>query len=319
MSKPRDLAITLPSPSELDNFHRCPCLWWLKDRLWIKPVSERLNLIMGRIVDRVMDAWLCDAQLAEHLPEQFVVLLQFFDAEVDTWRKEKFQMGWLDDFEPLVVSTKDAVKAWLEKYGQCEENVFAVQPKFTVEARAKVDYLIEMPDGRLRVRERKLISPFADLDDEMMKYEMGMQPLCYAAVTEQETGREVECVEFEFLVRSAPQRGRYKALPARAERREVFVEPWKKTMWQDTAAWTNFWMNELEHWLIDGTFTSEGNNAGIPFEVIPRFTRNCIQKWGTKNYECEYYKACKTNVNPLVMTDYFHQDEQADAVTIEEA
>lgn len=309
MSKPRDLATTLPSPSELDNFHRCPCLWWLKDRLWIKPVGERLNLIMGRIVDRVMDAWLCDAQLAEHLPEQFVALLQFYDAEVDKWRKEKFQAGWLDDFEPLVVSTKDAVKAWLEKYGQCEENVFTVQPKFSGEVHARPDYLIEMPDGRLRVRERKLISPFADLDDEMAKYEMGMQPLCYAAVVEQETKREVECVEFEFLVRSAPRRHKLLAKPAKAERREVFVEPWKKEMWRHTAGWTNWVMVELENSLTGGTFDSEGSVV-FPFKVIPRFTRNCIQKWGTKNYECEYYKACKTNVNPLLMTDYFHQDEQ---------
>jgi hypothetical protein len=138
--------------------------------------------------------------------------------------------------------------------------------------------------------------------------------LCYAEQVEKATKREVECVEFEFLVRSAPQRGRYKPIAAKAERREVFVEQWKKDMWKYSADFTNFCMREMESSILDDEEEldkwSQDGDKTIPFEMIPRFTRNCLQKYGSKTYECEYYKACKTNVNPLLMTDYFTQDIQ---------
>ena len=297
MKQPRDLATTLPSPSEMDNYHKCPCLWWLKDRLWIKPVGEVIPLLTGRIVDRVMDAWHNNPQDRNPL-----AALGTFDLLVEEAKSKVDE----NDFAAFASSARDALVAWFTLYGNVKEKVTHVQPKLPI-CRGKVDYIVEMSPGIVRVRERKLLSPFAEVDDEVARYQLGFQPLAYATDVEQTYQVVVECVEFEFLIRSAPQRGRYKAIPASVRREPIFVDDWKKQLWRNSAEWTNYCMNALEATIQNQEAISEGK--GFPFEEIPRHTRNCLTKLGTRTYECDFYKACKTNTSPTVMEEHFSQDE----------
>lgn len=292
MRQPRDLATTLPSPSEMDNYHKCPCLWWLKDRLWIKPKAEIIALNAGRIVDRCFDAWLL-GELSRPLE-----MLRMFDKLV-----AEHSLTGEDDFQAFLASARDAVAVWLNLYGSVKENVLYVQPKLP-RSRGKVDYIVGLTDPLVEVRERKLISPFADIDDEIAKYQLGFQPLAYAADVEETYGKVVECVRFEFLIRSAPARGRYKAMPAAVRREPIYVDDWKKRLWLTSAQWTNFCMSSLDEFLD----WEEQQTGSIAFETVPRHTRNCLTKLGRNTYECDFYKACKTNTYPVLMEDHFTQD-----------
>lgn len=286
MRKPRDLFTTLPSPSEMNNFHTCPCYWYLKDRLWIKPIRDRDALLAGRFVDKVMDTWHRE-DAAQRNPSQ---VLAAFDGLVNEHRP----LSDPGDYDAFMVGARDALGVWLTLYGRVVEKVTHVQPKMPW-CRGKVDYIVEVSPGIVRVRERKLLSPFEDVDDEVAKYQLGFQPLAYAADVEQTYEVVVECVEFEFLVRSAPQRGRYKAIPASVRREPVYVDDWKKRLWEASATYTN----EFMRW-VEGSLPSQA-----PFEVIPRHTRNCLVKLGKKIYPCDFYVACKTNTNPVTMEEHF--------------
>ena len=301
MRTPRDLATTLPSPSEMDNFHKCPCFWVMKDRLWVKGKGERWPLTFGKIVDEVCEQWLRKEVTTT------TELIKVF------WEKTNAVAPEVEDeyFETYAASTKDALEAWAVKYGAIvqKEEIVEIQPKILGETKVKIDYVVRTEAG-LRIRERKLLTGWADVDDEMAKYEMGHQPLCYYEIGKQHYKEHIECVEFEFLVRSIPAKGKYKATPADAMRREIFVDGWKTDIWYNTAQYTNHCMLVLE----DALF-AEGAIAN--FASIPRFTRNCLQKIGKKVYECDFYKACKNNTNPLRMEEHFTCDREEVANGIE--
>lgn len=285
----RDLSSTLPSPSELDDYHKCPCYWYLKDRLWITPKKDKWPLLFGRIIDRLLNDYLEGGQAKTELKD--------FDAIVKRQETED------EDFEAFALSTRNALIAWLAKYGVIKENVIAVQPKINAfKANMKIDYIVRDEAGQLIVRERKLVSPFTSFEDEMEKYELGMQPICYASGVEQEMHEPVSHIEFDFLFRSAPVSGRYKEIPAQARRGQVFVEQWKKDLWRNTAEFTNYCMRTLE----------ESLNESFNFNELPRHTGqgSCIVKYGKKSYPCDFYACCKVNLNPLLMPDAFDCDLQ---------
>lgn len=292
MSQPRNLSTTLPSPSELDNFCKCPCLWYLKDRLWIKSIGDRIPLLAGRLLDKTMEKWLLKEVTNP------VELLHVFDTMV----REKAPEGVADeDYVNFMLSVRNALEAWLTLYGNVSEEIISVQAKFSIDATIKVDYLVRVPPGLVRIRERKVISPFADLDHEIAKYQLGFQPISYAAQVEKAVGMPIEAVEMEFFIRSAPQRGRYKPIPAAIRRECLYIDEWKKRMWLATAEIKNYEMQVTESVIENHSYDE------VPFEIIPRHTINCITKLGQKTYECDFYKACKTNTNPLLMADYFYQ------------
>jgi len=306
MRTPRDLATTLPSPSELDNCHRCPCIWYLKDRLWIKTRKEVMAYQGGRVMDTVLNTWLThwmnDPRNSLAVTTQDV--LNHWDEEVEKLLPQ-FEA---DELLPLMASCRDALVAWLTLYGNVRENVLLVQPKFTSPSTGKLDYVVE-EDGMAVLRERKVISPFADIDDEIAKYQLGFQPSCYSVLFKRNyvPAMEVKCVEMEFLIRSAPGRGRYKPVPAEVRRAPIYVTDWKERMWQSSATATNEYMK----WLESCYLTGEVDCDTVAFEMIPRHTRNCIVKLGNKSYPCEFHKACLANIDPRHLDDYVCELEDA--------
>jgi hypothetical protein len=301
MRTPRDLEATLPSPSEMDNYHKCPCLWYLRDRMWIKPNSERWPLTFGKIVDDVCGAWL---EKVLTTPEEAM--------EVYWGKVSGIEPPYEDEyFTTYAASTKDALEVWLEKYGKIaqEEEILAIQPKLKTNVNIKIDYAVRGKTG-IRVRERKLMTGWNDLEEEMQKYAMGFQPICYHEKAEEYFGEKIECVEMEFLIRSVPASGKFKAKAAMAERRELFIDSWKKDLWYNSALFTNACMKMLEQSL-------EGETESVTFASIPRHTRNCLQKIGKKVYPCEFYHCCTTNTSPLKIEDRFTCDrkEATDALS----
>jgi len=310
MKTPRDLATTLPSPSELDNCHRCPCLWYLKDRLWIKPRKEVLAYQGGRVMDTVLDNWMRHVRDGATITTQDV--LAHWDSEVETL----LPLFEVEELLPLMASCRDALVAWLTLYGNVRENVLLVQPKFTSPSTGKLDYVVE-EDGMAVLRERKVISPFADIDDEIAKYQLGFQPLCYSVLFKRNyvPVMEVKYVEMEFLVRSAPQHGRYKPIPAAVRRAQIYITDWKERMWESSATATNEYMR----WIENSWLTSESERDTLPFEIIPRHTRNCIVKLKNKSYPCEFHKACLANTDPRNLDDYVCELEGANEAAQTEA
>ena len=313
MSRPRELTTTLPSPSELDNFHKCPCQWWLQDRLWIKPIGDRLPLLMGRACDHAFDAFYKKVITADSL-------VLWLDAYVDAHMRGKFDPMLLD---PFVASTRDAFRAWITLYGEVEETVLAVQPRLNDIYRGRPDLVLGVSDGVVKVRERKLTSPFADLDLEIVKYQLGLQPAGYAVMIEDsamalfERPVVVESVEIEFLVRSAPAySARLKAIPAAVRRESLYITQQKKDMFRATANYSNTVMQSLENHL---TSFPDYATKGVPFELIPRHPRNCVMKLGKKTYKCDYYKACEVFTDPRALPeDYIDEgvgDGSSEAAT----
>lgn len=227
--------------------------------------------------------------------------LEQFDTQVNA-NRPTFED---DYFESYMVSARDALKAWVEKYGAISqrETIVAIQPKILGLAKVKVDYIVKGQSG-LIVRERKVVSNFVDIDEEVEKYEMGMQPICYKDMVEEHFKETVECVEMEFLIRSAAAKGRYKAKPADARREPLYFDNWKQDMWYNTALYTNEAMKLLE----------ESLESEHQFVNIPRFTRNCLVKLGGKTYPCDFYKACKVMMNPIYMPEQFLCDRKEAAL-----
>ena len=301
MRTPRDLESTLPSPSEMDDYHKCPCYWYLRDRMWIKPIGERWPLTFGKIVDDTCGIWLAKGIIEADK------LIKYYWEEV-----ARIEPSYEDDyFTTYAASTKDALTAWLEKYGKIahEEEIIAIQPKIKSNVNIKIDYVVRGKTG-LRVRERKLMTGWNDIEEEMQKYEMGFQPICYHEKAAEFFEEKIECVEMEFLIRSVPASGRYKEKPAMAERRELFIDDWKRDLWYNSALFTNECMKMLDASLA-------GETESVTFASIPRHTRNCLQKIGKKIYPCEFYTCCQTNTSPLKITDRFTCDrkEATDALS----
>ena len=178
--------------------------------------------------------------------------------------------------------------------------MIAIQPKLKTNVNVKLDYAIRTATG-IRVRERKLLTGWADIEDEIAKYEMGFQPICYAEKAEEFFKEPIECVELEFLIRSVPAKGKYKERAAKSERREIFVEAWKKDLWYNSALFTNACMKTLE-------LSLDQETENVTFASIPRHTRNCLQKIGNKTYPCDFYNYCKTNTNPITVPEMFTCD-----------
>lgn len=297
MRSPRELATTLPSPSEMDNFHRCPCLWVLKDRMWVHSVGDRWPLVYGRMIDTVCGEWL------EKKVSTKQAAVERFDALMDAVRPT-----YEDEyFETFGASTRDALIAWVQTFGEAvrSETILAVQPKILGRAKVKIDYVVQGKTG-LRIRERKLLSGFADFEDEITKYEMGFQPICYKEMAEAYFEAPVECVEMEFLVRSVPAKGKYKAKEATARREALYFDDWKPDMWYNTAVFTNAMMQLLEQSLLEAGQTQDE----VQFVTLPRFTRNCLVKLGSKTYPCDFHKACRVMMSPLLMPEEFICDRK---------
>lgn len=250
--------------------------------------------MFGRIIDTVCGKWLEDKAMKEE------------DAVFLYWAEVKRLVAGEDDDYAVSygVTAKDALVAWVKTYGDKAhgEDIVAIQPAIKTNVNIKIDYAVRTATG-LRIRERKLVTGWADLDDEIAKYEMGFQPICYAEKGEEYFKEPIECVELEFLVRSVKASGKYKEKAAYARRVELFVEPWKKDMWWNSAIFTNETMNMLEDSL-------EAEEGKVTFASIPRFTRNCIQKIGRRAYPCEFYNYCKTNTNPLTVPEMFTCDRE---------
>ena len=298
MKTPRDLATTLPSPTELTDCQTCPALWYFKHRLWVQPKKAVLGYQGGRLMDQVLDVWLkCKMQGVSRTTQD---ALDQWDIGVEELR-QSFED---DDLLPLMVSCRDALVVWLSLYGGVTENVILVQPKYKLPSTGKIDYVVE-ESGLAVIRERKVVSGFEAIDDLMAKYQLGWQPLCYSALFKHNNpGMEVKCVEMEFLVRSLPAKGRYKPTPAAVRREPIYVTDWKERMWLSSATATNEYMK----WIENSWLTSDGECDTVPMEVIPRHTNNCVRKMVTKSgireFACDFHKACLANTDPRRLDDF---------------
>mgnify|MGYP001590341143 CR=1 FL=1 len=298
MKQPRDLATTLPSPTELTDCQTCPALWYFKHRLWVQPKKATLGYQGGKLMDRVFDNWL------QHKKDGVTITTQ--DA-LDQWDAgvEALRQSFEDDeLLPLMASCRDALVVWLTLYGNVKENIFLIQPKYRLPSTGKIDYVVE-ENGLAIIRERKVVSAFESIDDLVAKYQLGWQPLCYSALFKYNNpGVEVKCVEMEFLVRSLPAKGRYKATPAAVRREPIYVTDWKERLWFASATATNEYMK----WVENGWLTTEDGCDTVPMEVIPRHTGSCIRKLVTKTglreFACDFHKACLANIDPRNLDEF---------------
>ena len=299
MKQPRDLATTLPSPTEMTNCHTCPALWYFRDRLWIKPRKEVLAYQGGRLMDTVLDEWNRVIQSGSLMTTQEA--LNMWDAGVEALLPE-FDA---DKLLPLMASCRDALVAWLTLYGGVRENILLIQPKYKQPSSGKIDYVVE-ENGMAVIRERKVATQYDAIDDLIAKYQLGFQPLCYSVLFKANytPPMEVKYVEMEFLIRSLPAKGRYKASPASVRREPIYVADWKEKLWHASAIATNEYMKWIENsWLTTGDECDT-----VPMEVIPRHTMNCVRKMVTKTglreFACDFHKACLANIDPRNLDDF---------------
>jgi hypothetical protein len=289
---PRELKTKLPSPSEHGMFVHCPTAWWWKYREGIRRTGSAARLVSGDAVSWALSEFYIPKGIASGALEVYDTMMQAAMVGITGTMDEEAWVGQIaldrGALEYYITHNPPMEDEWekvIEAQGRIEDGVNLVP-----------DMVVLLRDGFLRVEEWKLLSPFADIETEKKKYEMDMQPLSYSKMVEVKFGKPCASTEMRFLIRPKPAKGRYLAAPATADKHIIYIEPWKKRMWEGSANFANAGMEYVD-WLA-----SKGE---IPIEEIPKFTHNCIKKLGSMTIFCDYYPACSENVHPLGVKGMF--------------
>lgn len=286
----REIKSKLPSPSEHASFVHCPTAWWWRYREGVRRAGSTARLVSGDAVSQGLSAFYIPG-LAGPLETYDIMMKSAMEDIIGTMAEEEWMnqisldRGALEYFINHNVPLEDEWEKVIEAQGRIEDGVNLVP-----------DAVVLLKSGLVRAEEWKLVSPFADIEAEKKMYEMGMQPLSYAKMVEVKHGRPCNSCEMKFLVRPKPAKGRYLAAPATCDSHIIYVEPWKKRMWEGSANFANAGMEYVD-WMA-----SKGE---IGIEEIPKFTHNCVKKLGSMTIYCDYYPACSENIHPLQVGGMF--------------
>ena len=287
----RDLKSLLPSPSEHASFVHCPTAWWYRYRAGIRAVAGAARMESGTAASMALEAYYRNLDpltaYRGHMQKAMekVEVLDIADWEIQMGLDIAALEFYLTKHEPM----EAAWKAILDCQGRIEDQVNLVP-----------DMVVELMNGMVRPIEFKMLSPFADIEYEKKTYEMGMQPISYAKMCEVKYEKVCNSCEMRWLVRPKPAKGRYHSAPASYESHIIWVEPWKKKMWEAAANFANAGMEYVDY---------IANKEGVEVAEIPKFTHNCIKKLGSMTIQCDYYPACSENMNPMQVVGGFVQKE----------
>ena len=283
----RDLNETLPSPSELDAFSKCPTYWYFKYVVRVNKIESAPRLISGRAVN--------DALCHYHMGAEGKSPLEVYDELVEAGKAENPSIPE-DEWQAQVWMDRAALIKYLDTKPMVEpswEAVVGVQVSFPHQPALGVpDLIYRAKAGHLGIVEWKVISGWADVEYENLKYEMAFQPIFYTVGASELYNQAVSEVEMRYLIRPKPASGRFKEAPADYHEHRFNVELWKKEMWLHSAVFVN---NAMKTLVADP----------CPLIEIPKFTRACKEVMGSKTFLCEYYPACSANMSPVEMTEMY--------------
>jgi len=295
----RNLETTLPSPSELGIWQKCQTRWAFEYGLGWKPREKGVGLVVGAGCSEALVYYYSDREVVDAVNVYNVYVAKARETSTAISDEE-----WL----PAISCGREVLKLYCNTYERhpTRWNILAVQLRLEKPAPMVLDMLVEdVHTEEVIVVEQKTINPFADLEFEILKYQMGWQPICYTIGAAEHLGRPVYKVIMDWLVKGSPAKrvnGRqYKAIAPALERKEITVEPWKQEMWLSTATYENALMRQMEEELHYGN---------PPLEQIPRKTESCVFQLGRKTFQCPFYLACSVNMHPEAMGELFVNKRQ---------
>ena len=292
----RNLETTLPSPSELGIWQKCQTRWVFEYGLGWKPREKGIGLVVGAGCSEALSYYYQEEQV-EVVGE---VAITVYNSYV-TKEKEKLPNISDEEWLPAINCGREVLKLYCNTYERRPKNwnILGVQVRLEKPAPMVLDMLVEQVDTEeVVVVEQKTINPFADLEFEILKYQMGWQPICYTVGAAEHLGRPVYKVIMDWLVKGSPAKrvnGRqYKAIAPALERKEITVEPWKQEMWWSTATYENALMRQMREELEYGS---------AELVMLPKKTESCVFQLGRKTFQCPFYLACSVNMHPEGMTE----------------
>ena len=303
----RDYNVTLPSPTELASWQRCQTEWAFKYGLGWHPREKGMGYIVGSGLSDALAVYywpqtrLLDGdETADQRKQSALYTYSLAIANARTTNPTIPDEEWL----PAIKEGNAVLQLYVNTYPHNPSGweILGVQYRLESPAAMVLDMLVRDTDSELpRVVETKSISPFADLDFEMERYEMGWQPITYCVGAEEVLKEPVSKVTMEFLVKGAPAKRvnnrNYKAVDPQIVRRNIEVEEWKKAMWQQTATYENYLMLQMAQYLRE--------EPDMSLTSIPKKTSSCVYQLGRKTYRCPFYAACSTNMHPEAMPDLY--------------
>jgi hypothetical protein len=286
----RELAITLPSASEYACWNTCQAKWAFSYRCGIAVREKGVRLLTGSALSEAMEQF--------YLPSSERTPYEIFDKFMydarrmhETCPEEEWQAAFSEAREVLELYLA-SYKA--DRFGK----VLAVQKKIDKPCPMKLDLVVQDDaTGEIYPVEQKSVSGWADITYENLKYDMDPQPILYSLGIV--SNYQVECkkVVIDYLIKPIPAKGKYKAKPAGLAEYTVAVPLWKQDMIYSGLLNANDEMMTLDEQLDN-----------IKLEAVPRRTNNCVLKFGSKTFLCDYYEACSSNVNPLELPGFQGRD-----------